>query len=138
MHNGLGGFSAEGREYRIRLDPDTATPAPWINVIATPDLGFTVSEAGAGFTWVGNSGESRLTTWTNDPVLDRSGEAIYLRDEETADVWTPTPRPRPGIGDYEIRHGAGYTEFRHHTHGLVRGNRHWLFTAFTDLAFLLH
>lgn len=118
MHNGLGGFSAEGREYRIRLDPDTATPAPWINVIATPDLGFTVSEAGAGFTWVGNSGESRLTTWTNDPVLDRSGEAIYLRDEETADVWTPTPRPRPGIGDYEIRHGAGYTEFRHHTHGL--------------------
>jgi cyclic beta-1,2-glucan synthetase len=118
LHNGLGGFSPDGREYRMRLGPGVYTPAPWINVIATPQLGFTVSEVGSGFTWMGNSGESRLTTWSNDPVLDRSGEAVYVRDEETAEYWSPTPRPRAGEGGYEIRHGAGYTEFHHHGHGV--------------------
>jgi cyclic beta-1,2-glucan synthetase len=118
LHNGLGGFTTDGREYHIRLDSGTSTPAPWINVVATPDLGFIVSEAGSGFSWVGNSGESRLTTWANDPVIDRSGELIFVRDEETADYWTPTPRPRPGEGDYEVRHGAGYSVFIHHGRGL--------------------
>lgn len=118
IHNGLGGFTSDGSEYRLRLDPGATTPAPWINVVATPTLGFIVSEAGSGFTWVGNSGESRLTTWSNDPVLDRSGEAIYVRDEETAEYWSPTPQPRPGGGDYEVRHGAGYSTFLHRGQGL--------------------
>ncbi len=89
--NGLGGFSADGREYVIYLEPGQWTPAPWINVIANPDFGFTVSETGAGYTWSGNSSENRLTPWSNDPVTDPPGEAIYLRDEETAEVWSPTP-----------------------------------------------
>ncbi len=118
FYNGFGGLTPDGREYRIRLDPGVSTPAPWINVVATPELGFIVSEAGSGFSWVGNSGESRLTTWSNDPVLDRSGEAIYVRDEETAEYWSPTPHPRPGEGAYEIRHGAGYSTFLHHGHGV--------------------
>ena len=82
--NGLGGFSADGREYVIYLEPGRWTPAPWINVIANPDFGFMVSETGAGYTWSGNSGENRLTPWSNDPVTDPPGEALYLRDEETA------------------------------------------------------
>ena len=32
--NGLGGFSADGREYVIYLEPGQHTPAPWANVIA--------------------------------------------------------------------------------------------------------
>jgi len=85
--NGLGGFSADGREYVIYLEPGRWTPAPWINVVANPDFGFLVSEAGAGYTWAGNSGENRLTPWRNDSVSDAPGEALYLRDEETAQVW---------------------------------------------------
>ncbi|NIP69242.1 MAG: hypothetical protein GTO04_08690, partial [Planctomycetales bacterium] len=37
--NGLGGFSADGREYVIYLEPGQWTPAPWINVIANPHFG---------------------------------------------------------------------------------------------------
>ena len=91
--NGLGGFSADGREYVIYLDPGQRPPAPWVNVVANPEFGFLVSESGSGATWALNSGENRLTPWSNDPVTDRPGEALYLRDEETAEVWSPTPQP---------------------------------------------
>ncbi|HCS41842.1 MAG TPA: hypothetical protein DIW52_03305, partial [Pseudomonas sp.] len=40
----------------------------------------------------------RLTPWHNDPVTDRSGEAIYLRDEETGHFWSAAPQPCPGQG----------------------------------------
>ncbi len=118
--NGLGGFSADGREYVIYLEPNRWTPAPWINVIANPDFGFTVSETGAGSTWFGNSSENRLTPWSNDPVSDPPGEAVYLRDEETAEVWSPTPLPCRAPAPYLIRHGAGYTIFEHHSHRLAQ------------------
>ena len=91
--NGLGGFTPDGREYVIYLDREQWTPAPWVNVIATPDFGCLVSEAGMGTTWSENSGENRLTPWRNDPVSDRPSEAIYLRDEDTGQIWSPTPLP---------------------------------------------
>ncbi|HZY41260.1 MAG TPA: hypothetical protein VFF59_04580, partial [Anaerolineae bacterium] len=118
--NGLGGFSADGREYVIYLEPGRWTPAPWINIIANPDFGFTVSETGAGYTWFGNSSENRLTPWSNDPITDPPGEAIYLRDEETAEVWSPTPLPCRAAAPYLIRHGAGYSIFEHNSHGLAQ------------------
>jgi cyclic beta-1,2-glucan synthetase len=124
--NGTGGFSPDGREYIIYLAPrdggapstSASTPAPWVNVVANPDFGFMVSESGGGYTWSLNSGENRLTPWRNDPVGDRPSEALYLRDEETAEVWTPTPAPAGPGAPYLIRHGAGYSVFEHHSHGL--------------------
>ncbi|GAB2902982.1 GH36-type glycosyl hydrolase domain-containing protein [Microbulbifer echini] len=122
--NGLGGFTADGREYVLHLqagkagEPGQRPPAPWVNVIANPDFGCLVSEGGSCCTWSGNSGEHRLTAWNNDPVRDPSGEVLYLRDEESAEVWSPTPAPRPANADYQVRHGAGYTEYRHNSHGL--------------------
>jgi cyclic beta-1,2-glucan synthetase len=116
--NGFGGFADNGREYVIHLEAGQRPPAPWSNVIANPGFGCLVTDAGLGCTWAGNSGENRLTPWTNDPVRDPPSEVLYLRDEETAQVWSPTPGPRPTDGAYQIRHGAGYTLYRHHCHGL--------------------
>jgi cyclic beta-1,2-glucan synthetase len=116
--NGLGGFSPDGKEYQIYLEPGQFTPQPWINVIANPQFGFLVSESGSGSTWRINSGENRLTPWRNDPVTDAPGEALYLRDEETTHIWSPTPAPIPANAPYLIRHGAGYTIFEHASHGL--------------------
>jgi cyclic beta-1,2-glucan synthetase len=125
--NGLGGFTSDGREYVIYLQPGDETPAPWINVIANPSFGFLVSESGAGFTWAENSGENRLTTWRNDPVSDAPSEALYLRDEETGIVWSPAPLPAAAPAPYLIRHGAGYSLFEHQSHGLRQNLR--LFVA---------
>ncbi|MBI5586691.1 MAG: glycosyl transferase [Deltaproteobacteria bacterium] len=116
--NSLGGFTPDGREYAIYLGPDTHTPAPWVNVIANPDFGTLVSETGAGFTWFGNSQRNRLTPWSNDPVLDPPGEALYLRDEETGVTWTPTAAPIREETAYRARHGAGYSVFEHNSQGI--------------------
>ncbi|RIK41851.1 MAG: hypothetical protein DCC55_10590 [Chloroflexi bacterium] len=122
--NGWGGFSADGREYVIFLRPGKyTTPAPWINVIANPDFGFLISESGGGYTWAENSGENRLTPWRNDPVCDGPGEALYLRDEETAEIWSPLPQPAPAAAPYLVRHGMGYTIFEHHSHSLRQVTR---------------
>jgi cyclic beta-1,2-glucan synthetase len=110
--NGLGGFSADGSEYIIQLSAGKSTPAPWINVIGNAhEFGFQVSESGSGFTWALNSQAFRLTPWSNDPVCDPSGEIIYLRDDETGEVWTPTPHPIRSQSTYTIRHGQGYSIF---------------------------
>lgn len=115
--NSLGGFTEDGREYVIYLGPNAQTPAPWINVMANPQFGTLVSEAGAGCTWFGNSQRNRLTAWSNDPVVDPTPEAIYLRDEESGTMWSPTARPIRGEQAYRARHGAGYSIFEHNSHG---------------------
>ena len=107
--------------------PGQHTPHPWINVIANPQFGFLVSEAGLGSTWAENSGENRLTPWRNDPVTDMPGEALYLRDEETGLVWSPTPMPAGAETAHVIRHGAGYSIFESQSHGLNQNLR--LFAA---------
>lgn len=116
--NGYGGFSPDEQEYIIYLEPGRKTPMPWINVIANENAGFLVSESGGGYTWAGNSGENRLTPWQNDPVTDMPGEALYLRDEESAEIWSPTPMPAGEDTPFLVRHGAGYTIFEHNSHGL--------------------
>jgi cyclic beta-1,2-glucan synthetase len=121
--NGLGGFSPESLEYQIYLRPGEHTPRPWINVVANPHFGFLVSESGAGSTWAENSAENRLTPWANDPISDPPGETIYLRDEETSLIWTPTPQPAPAPTPYLVRHGPGYSVFEHQSHGLKQHMR---------------
>src|SRR5580692_2444120 len=118
--NGFGGFGEQAREYVTTLDAGLRTPEPWINVIANPGFGFIVSESGAGFTWAANSHENQLTPWSNDHVVDTPGEAIYIRDENTGEVWSPTALPiRDDTATYVARHGQGYTRFQHQSHGLT-------------------
>ena len=116
--NGFGGFSPDGREYIIHLEPGETTPAPWINVLANERFGSLVTESGGGFSWSQNSGEYRLTPWTNDPVSDRQTEALYLRDEETAQIWSVTPDPVGRDATCQIHHGAGYTRWQQNSRGI--------------------
>ena len=116
--NGLGGFSPDGSEYVIKLEHGQHTPVPWVNVIANPSFGFLVSEAGSGYTWGVNSHEAKVTPWSNDIVCDSPGEALYIADTDTGEVWTPTALPIREAGPYAIRHGFGYTVFEHISHGI--------------------
>ncbi|HSP56996.1 MAG TPA: hypothetical protein VLO12_01680 [Halomonas sp.] len=116
--NGTGGFTADGREYVISLPPGGSTPAPWCNVLANEQFGCLVSESSLGVTWSLNSGDNKLTPWRNDPVLDTPSEVVYLRDEETAALWSPTPLPAGRASATVIRHGAGYTTYERDDHGL--------------------
>ncbi len=127
LANPHGGFSADGREYVITLAPGDATPAPWANVLANPHFGTVISESGSAYTWGENAHEFRLTPWHNDPISDGSGEALYLRDEETGQVWSPTPLPSRGNGEYVTRHGFGYSVFEHDEDGIH--SELWIYVA---------
>jgi cyclic beta-1,2-glucan synthetase len=117
--NGLGGFADDGREYVTVLGPSLSTPAPWINVVANPTFGFQVAAEGGGSTWSVNSREHQLTPWSNDPVSNQPGEAFYLRDDDTGELWSPTALPiRDETATYVTRHGHGYCRFEHASHGI--------------------
>ena len=126
--NGLGGFTADGKEYVITTKPDKKTPAPWINVLANPGFGSIVSESGLSYSWVDNAHEIRLTPWNNDPVTDLRGEAFYLKDEESGKFWSPSPLPCRGSSPYITRHGFGYSVFEHSEDGIYTE-----MTLFTDI-----
>jgi len=114
LHNGLGGFTTDGREYVITVRPGAGgrpelPPMPWTNVIANEHFGFLTSERGTSAAWSGNSRLHRVTPWFNDPVEDPLAEAFYLRDEDTGAYWSLTPGPVDTGMPFRVRHGFGYT-----------------------------
>ena len=118
LFNGIGGFTPDGREYVIAPAAGQATPVPWVNVLANPHFGTVVTECGMAYTWSENAHLFRLTPWHNDPVGESSGEALYLRDEETGHFWSPTLPQPGGAAPYVSRHGFGYSVFEHLEDGI--------------------
>ena len=119
--NGRGGFTPDGREYVMVLNGADETPLPWANVLANRRFGCVVTAAGPSYTWSENSRENRLTPFANDPVTEATGEAIYLRDEESGATWGATPGPMRRTsrsGRWIVRHGAGVTRYVHREGGI--------------------
>jgi cyclic beta-1,2-glucan synthetase len=120
FYNEIGGFDVDNNEYVINLKNNIVTPLPWINVIANESFGFQVSESGAGYTWSKNSRENQLTPWTNDPVIDLTGECFYFYDMDTFELWSPTLAPiRIENANYAIRNGQGYSIFEVSHNGIL-------------------
>ncbi len=118
--NGFGGFARDGREYVVRLPGGQATPQPWINVVSNDRFGFHVSAEGAGFTWSVNSRDHQLTAWSNDAVINRPGEALYVADLESGAVMTPfASLSRRNDIRFEARHGLGYSTFSSTQHEIA-------------------
>ena len=116
--NGFGGFYADGTEYAMILADRVTTPAPWINVIANSGFGCQVSADALGAIWSGNARENQLTPWSNDTVADPPGDALYIRDLDTGQFWSPTAAPAGGGGTRITRHGFGYSRLHAACHGI--------------------
>ncbi|MBR3049445.1 MAG: hypothetical protein IKG58_02680 [Bacilli bacterium] len=75
--NGYGGFSKDGKEYIIY---NKDTPTPWSNIITNKNFGTIVTNNGCGYTYAYNSGEFKITSWTNDIVSNDKSEGFKFND----------------------------------------------------------
>ena len=126
--NGIGGFTRDAREYVMTVSPQRMPPAPWSNVISGREIGTVITESGGMYTWRGNAHEYRLTPWYDDPVTDASGEAFYIRDDQTGAFWSPTMLPAAGNNSCLVRHGFGYSIFERREQGISSE-----FTVYADI-----
>ncbi len=71
--NGYGGFKSNGKEYVIY---NKNTPTPWTNVIANENFGTIITNNGCGYTYAYNSGEFKISSWTNETVINDQSEGF--------------------------------------------------------------
>lgn len=94
--NGYGGFIKNGKEYKI-VNQDT--PVAWSNVIANESFGTIVTNNECGFAYSHNSQMFKLTSWTNDVLINDKSEGISIDGKE--------------VQVNECIHGFGYSIFKH-------------------------
>ena len=80
---------------------------PWCHVLTNGSFGTLVGHRSAGFTFISNAGECRLTPWQNDVRFDQRGEHLLLRraNGKTVDVLAcaSTCRFSPGEARWETQ-----------------------------------
>ena len=79
FNNNYGGFKNNGREYVIY---NKDTPAPWSNIIANKTFGTIVTNNGCGYTYAFNSGEFKITSWTNEMVVNDKSEGFKFNGKQ--------------------------------------------------------
>lgn len=86
--NEYGGFSKDGKEYKIKINKNNILPSVWCNILANEHFGTLVTASQGGYTWSENSRLNKLTSWQNNSVQDIPSEIIYLEDEDTNLKWS--------------------------------------------------
>lgn len=119
-YNGYGGFTPDGKEYKMRINQENKLPTVWAHVLANPYFGTVLTENMGGYTWNQNSRLNRLTAWGNDPVMDIPSEIIYIKDKENQKLWSLGYNPIPDENDYLITYGFGYARYEHHSDGILQ------------------
>ncbi|BCO28011.1 cyclic beta-(1,2)-glucan synthase NdvB [Rhodoferax lithotrophicus] len=109
-----GTFAATSADFSFEVSATQRPQRPWINVLANPNFGAHISEAGGGYTWAVNSRLNQLTAWSNDAVGDPPSEWFLLQNRKTGEVWRLTPSAGVEEGTtFQTTHGQGMTTIRH-------------------------
>ena len=115
--NEYGGFSQDGKEYKISISEDHRLPTVWSHIMANRKFGTVITENMGGYSWYKNSRLNRISSWQNSPGHDIPSEVIYLK-EEHAKAWSLGLNPMPEEGAYQITYGFGYAKYLHISHGI--------------------
>jgi len=107
-----GHFDNEHREYVIdRVD----LPTSWTNYLGTEKMCAVVNHTAGGYVFCGSAEYHRITRFrANSVPMDRPGQYIYLRDDDTGDYWSVSWQPvgKPlAQAHYICRHGLSYTAY---------------------------
>lgn len=101
-----GNFNKNGLEYKIT---NPQPPRDWFNMLWNPQYMASVGQNLNGFSLYQN--EAGVLTNLFGKQDDRSGPRnIYIRDNETKEVWSASPKPTGvQLDEYSCTHGLGYT-----------------------------
>ena len=107
-----GYFDDPNREYVIdRVD----VPVSWTNYLGVKDMCTVISHNAGGYSFYKNAEHHRITRFrANSVPLDRPGHYVYLRDDDTGELWSVSWQPVGKSLDharYECRHGLSYSRF---------------------------
>lgn len=116
--NEYGGFSADGREYKIKINKNNRLPNVWSHILANEKFGTLVTDSLGGYTWSKNSRLNKITSWSNNSITDIPSEIIYLEDEDTNQKWSLGLNPMPDNQDYFVTYGFGYAKYMHISNGI--------------------
>lgn len=108
--NGFGGFSKDGKEYKIHVSKNERTPLPWSHLLVNSKIGTLVTSNGGGFSWYGNSRENKISTWCNDIVLDTPSESILLEDNQ--EIWSTSSDIILENESHDVVYGFGYAKYK--------------------------
>ncbi len=117
-YNEYGGFSADGKEYLIKINKENRLPTVWSHIMANEKFGTILTENMGGYSWYRNSRLNRVTSWANNPVYDIPSEIIYIKDIENKRSWSLGLNPKPDNKNYNIIYGFGYCKYIHKCDGI--------------------
>jgi len=120
-----GTFDDERREYVITRHD---TPLPWINYLGNEAYFGLISNTAGGYSFYRDARLRRLTRYRYNAVpLDGNGRYIYLRDDDTAEFWSPSWQPTcHDLKEYTCRHGLGYTVIGSTYRGIQAQTRYFI------------
>ena len=79
-----------------RIIPDPANALRATSLMSNGRYSMMVTATGSGYSrW----GDLAVTRWQPDPVEDRMGSYIFLRDVDTGDWWSATAEPKQARGE---------------------------------------
>ena len=116
--NKYGHFNEKGNEFIVtRYD----TPLPWTNYLSNGDYCAIVSSTGGGFSFYkSHHANMILRREQRNVITDRPGRYVYIRDNDTKEVFTINVMPVQAAFDrFEAIHGLGYTKVRSESHGIA-------------------
>lgn len=111
--NEYGGFTVDGKEYHMILQKENRLPTVWSHMMANAKFGTLVTDSMGGFTWSQNSGLNKITSWSNNQVVDNPSEVIYLQEQDTLKTWSLGLNPMPDKEEYQVKYGFGYACYEH-------------------------
>lgn len=116
-YNEYGGFSEDGKEYKIKVNKENNTPTVWSHILANSKFGTVVTDNLGGYTWCKNSRLNRITTFSNNPLTDVPSEIIYLNNKKTGKVWRIGNKQKQ---DLYVTYGFGYANFKSINDGILQ------------------
>lgn len=103
----LGEFAGEGEDYLVHTP---TPPRPWINYLTNGRFASLCSQVGGGFAFMLDHRYNAITErGIHQATEDLPGRLIYIKDEESGEIWNANAHPITLVDRFQACHAMGET-----------------------------